>query len=584
MSRLGAFLVQEGILTAADRQIIKRESAAYHGSFARSVLAMGLLDEDELSALMATKTGCQQVAKDIMHELDPSVGNMVPLHVLTWLEVLPLSVSDGLLRLAMVDPTDQDAMNQIKFFTGLRVKPMIARLSEIHRGLASLGAPVDLGESGFEGLLRTLGRPPIVTARRRKPQPNISRSAGYVQSMNQSTPNSPVAPDQDFVSAASHATEHGSRQYQREEISAASDGFTELLHDNDSSTSEPDSSISTQQFTEKMGDSESATELLGDGDERAVESDLNNSATVDLDAMMTSQSDGALPASSIEVESEIADSSDELDLTGDVSLEAVTDEVAAENKEASQADVNFTLPASEPSAEELTLLEEADVDADANVLPSEDEAKQLDDVAISLGDVGSTDPLAGQFEPKFEENEDTPAESQPEISALESSNPTGPGLDPIDLDESDIESSSHLGIADLNRVLISLQVTTDVARALTKVADVACRVGVIEGALVILRDAGDLVSVRWSKNASKSEVYLELPVGHDEASIRAITNGKDPDVWFSHEDSLSQNITHGMFITHGEQQVVCLAAFVGSSKHEGLQQTFADVIRALPVT
>lgn len=125
--------------------------------------------------------------------------------------------------------------------------------------------------------------------------------------------------------------------------------------------------------------------------------------------------------------------------------------------------------------------------------------------------------------------------------------------------------------------------TTDTARALTKLADVACRVGIIEGAIVMLRGELDLMSVRWSKNGAQSEVYLELPVGHDETSIRAIVDGKDPDVWFEYVDGLAQNITHGLHLRQGHQSVVCLASFAGSANHEGLRQTFADVIRALPV-
>ncbi len=161
MSRLGTFMVQEGILSSSDRRLIRRESASHNGSFARSVLALGLIHEEELSTLLASRTAFRRAAKDIFYEMDPEVSNMVPGHLLAWLEVLPLSLKDGVLSLAMVDPTDIDASNQVRFFTGLRIKPVIATRSEILRGLRKIGAELPLEENQFESFIRKHARQPL---------------------------------------------------------------------------------------------------------------------------------------------------------------------------------------------------------------------------------------------------------------------------------------------------------------------------------------------------------------------------------------------------------------------------------------
>jgi hypothetical protein len=158
MSRLGAFLVQEGILSASDKQMIRRESMSHHGSFARSILALGLLDEDELSALFASKTCFRQSAKDIMMEIDAAALDIVPAHILSWLEALPLSVNDGTLTVAVVDPTDDEVLRQLAFFSGLRVKPVIGLRSEILRGLKENGIPIHAVQGGFESFLKTHSR------------------------------------------------------------------------------------------------------------------------------------------------------------------------------------------------------------------------------------------------------------------------------------------------------------------------------------------------------------------------------------------------------------------------------------------
>ena len=154
MSRLGSYLAEEGILSPSDRQMIRRESAGHHGSFARSVLSMGLLDEEELSALLAAKTSFRRAAKNIFHEIDPTIAGTVPNHILAWLEVLPLAVNDGVISVAVLDPTDHDTINQIKFFTGLRVKPVIATQSEILRGLKELGVTPHHDESRLETFIK----------------------------------------------------------------------------------------------------------------------------------------------------------------------------------------------------------------------------------------------------------------------------------------------------------------------------------------------------------------------------------------------------------------------------------------------
>jgi len=154
MSRLGSYLAEEGILSPSDRQMIRRESAGHHGSFARSILSMGLLDEEELSALLAAKTSFRRAAKNILHEMDPTIAGTLPNHILAWLEVLPLAVKDGVISVAVLDPTDHDTINQIKFFTGLRVRPVIATHSEILRGLKELGVSPHHDESHLETFIK----------------------------------------------------------------------------------------------------------------------------------------------------------------------------------------------------------------------------------------------------------------------------------------------------------------------------------------------------------------------------------------------------------------------------------------------
>lgn len=159
MSRLGEFLMQEGLLGPIDRRIVLNESVRHAGSFARGILHMGILDEEELGELLASKTSFRRAAKDITYEMDPDMGEVIPKHIAAWLEVLPLVVKDDVLSLAMIDPTDLNISNQIRFFTNLRVRPVIATRSEILRGLRKIGAELPVESELAKGPTSVLATP-----------------------------------------------------------------------------------------------------------------------------------------------------------------------------------------------------------------------------------------------------------------------------------------------------------------------------------------------------------------------------------------------------------------------------------------
>jgi hypothetical protein len=116
MSKLGSLLVREGLLTETDRRMIRRESLGHRGSFARSVLALGLVDEDELAALFAAKTVFKIASKDLGSDVQSDVLQLIPGPILQWFDVIALFKKNGVLHVAMVDPTDLEVILQLEFF------------------------------------------------------------------------------------------------------------------------------------------------------------------------------------------------------------------------------------------------------------------------------------------------------------------------------------------------------------------------------------------------------------------------------------------------------------------------------------
>lgn len=537
MSRLGAFLVQEGILTAADRKMIKRESLAFHGSFARSVLAMRILDEDELSSLLAAKTGCQQVAKDILHDLDPEVAKLVSLPILTWLEVLPLSVSEGLLRLAMVDTTDQDAINQIKFFTGLRIRPMIARQSEIRRGLRRLGATYEGEPEHALGLFRG-SRGSVVSTVSSKIQ---SGASGTI----------PVEMGRQQVNIADPMKR-----------SMPAGAITGVLKDMEGMAGQDDIGLNVNEPEDPS---------LG------LEHDSSNHRETVDDTPL------AVDGSAV----------DDLGLETSITISEnsqtnIIEDIATENLAASQAPVQFEISPQGSTMDQMVEapLAVSDVESntdrlgyDADLTESKDfeqnEPTSLDDVLDSNEAIVDNAPqqpsqeLVGSIEAKVSATVDE-AQGLSDLAATD--------------ERLRIGLTSHKGIARLNRILVSLQMTSDVPTALKKVAEGAIQSGLNEGTILILsRDARPEHSVCWTHDGGAQIGSGSVPDKIGEDAVKKILAQDDREAWFSFQEETSPAVSQAIVLTAQDRQLICLIAFGDQADHPGIRQALVDVMRAIPL-
>ncbi len=137
-SRLGSLLVEEGLLSEADRRTIKGTCGSHGPAFARSIIALGLLEEDELAAFLAEKTPWRVASKDLFSSSEQAAWGSVDRPLLERLEVLPLRLVNHTLYVAMVDPLDQDTIKQLAFFTGYKIHPVISTLTQIRISLGKL--------------------------------------------------------------------------------------------------------------------------------------------------------------------------------------------------------------------------------------------------------------------------------------------------------------------------------------------------------------------------------------------------------------------------------------------------------------
>ncbi|MCA1960769.1 MAG: type IV-A pilus assembly ATPase PilB [Desulfomonile sp.] len=117
-----------------------------------ALVKLEFITEDDLVEFLAREKGLPTVSLEEV-DVDPDAVRLIPPQKATQFMCIPYSRVDSTLHVAMADPTDWNAMEDLKFMTGLRVDVSIAKPSEIKKALDQFydtGIAVDQVLEGFE--------------------------------------------------------------------------------------------------------------------------------------------------------------------------------------------------------------------------------------------------------------------------------------------------------------------------------------------------------------------------------------------------------------------------------------------------
>jgi type IV pilus assembly protein PilB len=128
--RVGDLLVRTGLLTQDQLNKVNESQKAQGGSFSANVVRLGFLTEEEFVRNLSTHYGVQIVELDNV-TIDRTILQLIPQNLASKHQVVPLSRSDSSLTVAMADPSNVIAINDIKFITGLDLQIVIAAESNI---------------------------------------------------------------------------------------------------------------------------------------------------------------------------------------------------------------------------------------------------------------------------------------------------------------------------------------------------------------------------------------------------------------------------------------------------------------------
>ncbi|MGH7278026.1 MAG: type IV-A pilus assembly ATPase PilB [Candidatus Rokuibacteriota bacterium] len=131
--RLGDLVAADGLVTGEQLARAIAEQKRSNEKLGAVLVRLGFLTEEQLVRFLARQYTIPVVS--VPATIASEILRLVPAAVARKYHVVPIGRTVGSLTIAMVDPTNLSALDEIGFRTGLKVVPVIARPSEILRAL-----------------------------------------------------------------------------------------------------------------------------------------------------------------------------------------------------------------------------------------------------------------------------------------------------------------------------------------------------------------------------------------------------------------------------------------------------------------
>src|SRR3989344_3690612 len=128
--RLKEILIRNNIIKQEDLDRALEVQKKEGGDLSKILVKMNLISEDDLTLLLSQGLGMPPI--DIGRlKIDPAVVKMIPQEVAINFRIIPVSKIGGSLTLAMADPLNIFAIDNVKALTGLEINPIIGRSKDI---------------------------------------------------------------------------------------------------------------------------------------------------------------------------------------------------------------------------------------------------------------------------------------------------------------------------------------------------------------------------------------------------------------------------------------------------------------------
>lgn len=155
---LGELLVKECLISEEQLRQAADDSRLNGGRLQASLVKLGFTRGEDIALAVSRHYGVPYLS--LRHyEPDAEVAKLVPYEMAVRHQVVPLSRMDSILTIAMADPTNVSAMDDIKFLTGLDLEPVVSSEEAIGEAIQKVYADA-AGADELDRLIKDLGVEP----------------------------------------------------------------------------------------------------------------------------------------------------------------------------------------------------------------------------------------------------------------------------------------------------------------------------------------------------------------------------------------------------------------------------------------
>jgi type IV pilus assembly protein PilB len=123
--RLGELLTKASLISPDQLKEALKLQKETGGKLGETLIKLGFVAEEDITECLSQQFGVPSI--NLAHfEIDSSVIKLIPADVARKYNILPVNKTGATITIAMADPTNVFAMDDIKFMTGYNVEPVVA--------------------------------------------------------------------------------------------------------------------------------------------------------------------------------------------------------------------------------------------------------------------------------------------------------------------------------------------------------------------------------------------------------------------------------------------------------------------------
>jgi len=155
--RIGELLLKEKRITPEQLQEALNYQRQHGGKLGFNLVRLGYVRDEEITAILSKQYGVPSIDLS-QFEIDPGVLKLIPAETAQKYQIVPLSRAGATLTIAMTDPTNVFAMDDIKFMTGYNVEPVVASETAVLEALQTYYSKPTNGSEGPASALEVASR------------------------------------------------------------------------------------------------------------------------------------------------------------------------------------------------------------------------------------------------------------------------------------------------------------------------------------------------------------------------------------------------------------------------------------------